>query len=116
MEKLNSTYGYLNITKINKLPDTVRLEVTVGATQVLNGDSYNSNFKEKFKTNQLTVRKDNIDDIDAIIEFLRDNAIACYIKDIKNLCENNLIINYDDLVFNINDTQNYDLFLHELNF
>lgn len=114
MEKLNSTYGYLNITKINKLPDTVRLEVTVGVTQVINGNRYLSNFEKELKTTyQLTVRKDNID---AIIKFLRDNAIACYIKDSKNLCENNLIINYDDLVFNINDEQNYDLFLYELDF
>lgn len=113
MEKLSSTYDYLNITKINKLPDTVRLELSVGVTQVINGDRYRSNFEKHFKTYQLTVRKDNIDDI---IKFLRDNAIVCHIKDSKNLCENNLIINYDDLVFNINDTQNYDLFLYELDF
>ena len=113
MEKLNSTYGYLNITKINKLPDTVRLELTVGATQVINGNRYRSNFEKELGTYQLTVRKDNID---AIIKFLRDNAIACHIKDSKNLCENNLIINYDDLLFNINDAQNYDLFLYELDF
>lgn len=113
MEKLSSTYDYLNITKINKLPNTVRLELTVGATKVIGGKRYRSNFENKLGTYQLTVKNDNIKDI---IKFLKENAIDIQISNSKNLCENNLIINYNDLVFKINDTQNYDLFLYELDF
>lgn len=114
MENLNSNYGYLNITNINKLPNTVRMEMFVGATVVLkNGHSYKSNFEEKFGTSPLTVSNDNIEDV---IEFLSENAINLLIKDNKNLCEDNLIINYNDLCFTIKHEQIYDLFIYELDF
>lgn len=113
MEKLNSKYSYLNINNINKLPNTVRLEMFVGITSSINGNGYESNFEEKFKTNQLTVSSDNID---AVIEFLSENAINILIKDSKNLCEDNLIINYNDLSFTIKDNQIYDLFISEFDY
>lgn len=113
MEKLSSTYGYLNITKINELPNTVRLEMAVGVTSPISGKRYKSNFEKELGTYQLPVSNDNIKDI---IKFLKKNAISCHIKDSKNLCKNNLVINYNDLIFIINDTQNYDLFLYELDF